>query len=377
MKNRFNIAILLFAVALAGCAKVEVVPTAERAVTFQVGSYAPQTKAEGDTVSLNGIGINDFSSFAYLHAAGFMDTPRAFFGEDGETISFNGTDEWAPSHDYFWPKTSESYINFISWRGGDPSIDYAQNNEDKWVATFAWENFTVATADTLLLVADMAWRYSANVNPATYQAYNGVTEGVPTLMHHALAQICFLGRTAIDPVTGVSWEVSVNKIELGGVYNTGSIYMTNTDPGSTKPQAWTIEDDGWVVDSDGGEATIGKDFGDNPKLLSSTADTLLKWQSVIPQIIKRGNDDEMLLDLTYTVATTYGTAPNTTVVEETVTAQVPLAAFNFGSNSTLDAWGMGQRITYTIAINPDTGVITIIPVETNWVVNDEYPINIE
>ena len=153
--------------------------------------------------------------------------------------------------------------------------------------------------------------------------------------------------------------------------------MTNTDPGSTKPQAWTIEDDGWVVDSDGGEATIGKDFGDNPKLLSSTADTLLKWQSVIPQIIKRGNDDEMLLDLTYTVATTYGTAPNTTVVEETVTAQVPLAAFNFGSNSTLDAWGMGQRITYTIAINPDTGVITIIPVETNWVVNAEYPINIE
>ena len=376
MNNRFYIAILALATLFAGCSKVDVATPKEKAVTFQVGSYAPQTKAEGDPVSLNGIGINDFRSFAYLHAEGFMETPQAFFGEEGETISFNGTDEWAPSHDYFWPKTSASYINFISWRGGNPEISYAKN-EGSWVATFAWEDMTVAVTDTLL-IADMAWRYSANVNPATYQAYNGVTEGVPTLMHHALAQICFLGRTSIVPVTGVSWEVSINKIELAGVFNTGSIYMTNTDPGSTTPQEWTIEDNGWVVDPNGGEAVIGKNWDTEPKRLGSTADTLLGWQSVIPQIIKRDNDDKMLLNLTYTVVTTYSANVSgnaDTVVQETVTAQVALSDFNF--SSTFDAWGMGQRITYTIAINPDTGVITIIPKETPWVENGEYPINIE
>ncbi|MBQ7575384.1 MAG: hypothetical protein IJT26_02515 [Bacteroidales bacterium] len=359
MNKWFNI-IILAALVLASCAKVEVVSSPERAVSFQVGSYAQQTRADGDPVSLNSVGITSFSSRAYLHAAGLMDQAQNFFGENGETISYQAADNavtWVPSHDYFWPKSATSYVNFISWLGGNPAISYAKDG-DTWKATFAWED--VEVSDTDLMWADMAWRYNANVNPATYGEYNGVAEGVPTLFHHALAQVCFLAGLTKATDEGVSWSVKLKSLSLSDVYGKGSLSMTNADPGEKKPQAWTFE--GWK--SLEGSAAIATE---TEKTFTTTAvDTVLGWTSVIPQEVNA----DMELTVTFDVVTTYTTGP---VVTEPVTANVALSDFS----ATVAEWGMGQRITYTILINPDTRMITIIPVGKDWVTEPTYNISVE
>ena len=361
MKNRFYIAILVFAAVVAGCAKVDVVPASDRAVSFQVGSYAPQTKADDGPVSIITVdGITSFSSRGFLHAEGMEDVSpyyQEFFGATGETITYNGSNAWNPSHIYYWPKSANSYVNFVSWYGTSPELTYTQE-ESVWTASAIWNKITVAKTDNLLF-ADMAWRYNENTNSATY-GFDGVTEGVPTLFHHALAQIRVMARATKASDTGVSWTVKLASMSVAGVNNKGTLELTNADPGAKGTQAWTIEP--WT-DLAGESTQLGVDYGTSPLALTTTAQEILGYSSVIPQSV-----EGKTFNIAFTVETKYGT---TRTVEENVTAQVSLA------DATVTNWNMNTRITYTLAINPDTGIITIIPVETNWTDESEYPINIE
>ena len=129
MKHRLHIAILTTLVALWSCTSVEVDPTPGKRVTFSVGSYVPQTKA----VSLNSEGITTFSSKGYLYAEG-IDHVQDFFVAAGETITYNpSTPEWSPSRTYYWPKSSQSYVNFVSWydKNGQPAT--ATQTAMSWV----------------------------------------------------------------------------------------------------------------------------------------------------------------------------------------------------------------------------------------------------
>ena len=120
MKKRLCIAVVTLLVALWGCTKVDVAPVPAKRVAFAVGSYVPQTKA---AASLNSEGITAFSSKAYLYAEG-VSGAQNFFPAAGETVSYNASvPEWAPSHDYYWPKGAESYVNFVSWydKNGTPT----------------------------------------------------------------------------------------------------------------------------------------------------------------------------------------------------------------------------------------------------------------
>ena len=361
MKNRFYIVILALVLLAMGCTKTEMSDTKEKAVAFQVGNYAPQTKAESIIVV---DGIESFSSLGYLHAVG-VPGKQDFFG-DGETITWNATKkEWAPSHDYFWPKSTGSYVNFISWVGGTPAITYtkAEEADAKWIATFAWNEVTVNPTDNLLW-ADMAWRYNANVNPATYgstfQASNGAAaEGVPTLFHHALAQVRFMGRQSKASDDNVSWTVTVTGLSLAAVKNQGTLSMTNTDPGSKQTKAWTVTN--WAA----ADATAPIAASDLDKALSATDQELIGYKSVLPQDVTNA----MVLTVNYKVTTTY---PGKTVTED-ASASAALSAFS----GSISAWEMNKRYTYTVVINPDTGIIRIIPVETDWIDGGEYPINIE
>ena len=236
MKNLYYIAIAALLAASAGCSKVEVADAPDKAVTFTVASYSPQTRAES-IIEVDG--IRSFSSRGYLHGVG-VDAPQDFFGANGETITYNGSNKWwAPTHDYFWPKSSESYVNFISWVGGAPTITYS--NTAPFEATFAWSG-AVATTDNLMW-ADMAWRYKNN-DGVIYKK-DGVTEGVPTLFHHALAQVRFQGKvTKTSATDGVKWTVTVDSLSLTNVANKGTFSLTNSDPGenkTTKEQSNSIE----------------------------------------------------------------------------------------------------------------------------------------
>ncbi len=360
MKNRFYIVILALVLLAVGCTKTEMSDTKEKAVAFQVGSYAPQTKAPEGTASIKDVdGIESFRSYGYLHAVG-VPGEQAFFGTAGETITYHAGSPatWTPSHDYFWPKSTGSYVNFISWVGGTPEVNYAKS-EETWNATFAWNNVTVAPTDNLLW-ADMAWRY--NANEQTYQ-FNSVEEGVPTLFHHALAQVRFMGRQGKASDGNVSWTVTVTGLSLAAVKNQGTLSMTNTDPGSKQTKAWTVTN--WAAaDATAPIAATGLD-----KALTATDQELIGYKSVLPQAVTAN----MELTVNYTVTTTYPDNTNVKTVVENASAKAKLSEFS----GSISAWEMNKRYTYTVVINPDAGIIRIIPVETDWIDEGEYNLNIE
>lgn len=333
MKEFRHIMMIFALVALAaGCSKVEVVNTPEREISFTVGSYAPATKA---------VAVTEFTSFkskGYLYAEGVTGA-QDFFGAAGETITFNGTDTWAPSHPYYWPKSANSYINFVSWydKNGEPTT----STETSLVWEIDGTNRTLASDDNILW-ADAAWRYNTNtVNAAQYDG-DAITEGVPTLFHHALAQVKFQAKR--KAVTSSStFTITVNNFRLTGVYTTGSLSLTNSDPGTTGTKAWTTT--GWATSGSttfmNGKTGISLEV-DNEK-------SLFDMQSVIPQ-----NNGEIKAEFTYTLRTQFD-ANN--YIEETVPASVNLSSFTGDSGE----WAMNHKITYTIIIDPQTYYIELLP----------------
>ena len=356
MKNLYYIAIAALLAASAGCSKVEVADAPDKAVTFTVASYSPQTRAD-NYVSLVGE-TTTFMSKAYLHAEGVTDRVQDYFGTTGETISANDATNpsaWLPSHDYFWPKSKKSYINFVSWydKTGTPTTISE--------TALAWTNRTVA-ADDNIMWADEAWRFNANNNPATYNVDN-VGEGVPTLFHHALAQVRFQGKvtktSATDAGKTVNWTVTVNELSLTNVANKGTFSLTNSDPGENKTKEWTVTE--WT--SLGGAVEVKPTIA-STLTLGTTAKDIFGWQSVIPQ-----NTAAVKMTVKFTVATQY---PSKTV-EEVVTKTVNLSDFTVN----IPAWERNKRYTYTLIIEPDTGIIRIIPVETDWLEGATKDITVE
>ena len=368
MNNWFKITLLAALAVPLGCSEMEVDEAPLKAVSFAVGTYSPQTRADGDPVSvIDQDGIEEFSCRAYLHAQGFAGTAQEFsnfFSPDPTTISWNSdTKEWLPPHDYYWPKGQESYIDFISWYGGSPAITYAKNaSSSKFEATFAWNNVQVAATDNLLW-ADLAWRYKANVNPATY-GKNEVAEGVPTLFHHALSHVRFVGKVSksSETVNGktVKWTVNVKEFSISDVANKGTFSLTNVDPGSTTTRAWTVVKDWTDLD---GEATITPS-ATYPIALDGTEKEIVGWQSVIPQ-----STDAVKMTIKFSVVTEYEGEGGKKVEEEVTASSVLLNKFKTGTgdNDYIKKWERNKRYTYTIIIEPDTGTIKLIPVEKNWI----------
>ncbi len=363
MNKWFYIVTLVAAAALAGCTKSEVTVPASKAVSFQVGSYSPQTKADDpEPASIITVdGITSFKSRGYLHAEG-VETPQPFFGENGETITYNGTDAWLPSHNYYWPKSANSYVNFISWVGGDtdtnPVITYSATDG----ATFKWYKLTVSKTDNLLW-ADMAWRFNSNQVKPDEKGYwfDGVTEGIPTLFHHALARVKVQAKATKVSDGDVTWTVKFASITMTKVNNVGSLSLTNTDPGSKGTNAWTLS--GWE-DLSGESTETYAQHDPYIELDATTAKDVLGWCNVIPQPV-----EDQTLTVGFYVETKYGTTR--TVEEYVVVEDISL------TDATVTSWDMNNQIIYTLLINPDTQVIKIIPEEKNWVEESEYPINIE
>lgn len=365
MKNWINIALIATLAVSAGCAKVDVVETPGKPVSFTVGTYVPQTRG---TSALDSLGITSFSSRAFLHGEG-VDGAQRYFGTDAnpvETIRYSKSGtvaSWLPSHDYYWPKSSASYVNFFSWCGGDPALTYSQES-GKYKATMTWSDVNTASL-TNLMFADVAWHFNANAK--TYlKEYDGakVEEGVPTLFHHALAQVKFVAKQKVVDNTGVTgFEVVVNNIELTGVKNTATSFtLTATEPDGTDPTTtpWTVGENAWTGLSGNGTIT----YTGPSAALSTTTVTDLSETSVLPQPV-----EGMKLKVSFTVKTTYGTK----VVEEAVVVDnISLTSFDGGITS----WEFGKKIIYTIIIDPDAKAIKLIPEESNWIDMGVYPLTV-
>lgn len=348
MKKFFIIAAAAL-VAFTACTKIEDIDTAPaKKITFQAASYVPQTKAN---VSI----MPEFTSFpckAFLHAAGYSETQN-MFGPDGETISAYTSGDavtttssevayWAPSHDYYWPKDATSYVNFVAWydKNGAPTTSTE--------TSLVWSNRTIQTSDNILF-ADEAWHYKQNPS-AAYHMDGSVSEGVPMLFHHALAQLCIKANVTKASEGNTSWDVTLEDISLAGVFNQGTLTLSNTEPSGTTPatQPWTGS---WATSEPAGSVSMS----DVTTPLTTDAVDVLKMQNVLPQTVT----NNVVLNFKYKISYKYN---GTEYAHEKITAALQL---NNITNA-ISAWEMNKKITYTITINPETTVIRIDPAMVDW-----------
>ena len=366
MKQFFILAVAAVA-ATAACTKNEVTEAPNVPVSFEVASYRSQTKAadpnapEGSFLRVD----NHFSSQAFLHAQGVdldengnvnNSTFQQFFGSASpwsETITWDGTNKkWAPSNTYYWPKGSQSFVNFVSWYGATPTVSYAYTSS-KWTATMTFAAADISSSSDILY-ADMAWRYKAN--ESTYHKDDAGVVGVPTLFRHGLSRIAVkayvqnaAGNIAAGPSdANASWVITIKNFTLGSVTTSGNLVLTNADPGSKGIQEWTATvtspASGNISASDAVISSVAK----------ASATNVVALRSVLPQTI--ANTVKMNFDLDIVKTTSGNTQHEIIPVELTLDA--------FGTS----AWAKNTQYTYYIKIDPTQNEVLYDPaVESDWV----------
>ena len=352
--KKFFIAIAALAlVASAACTKTNPEEKKAEKISFQVANYMPQTKA----ISLIEDGITSFQCKAFMYGEGVgTENMQDFFGANGEIITPDNTDdptEWAPSHEYYWPKSAKSYINFFSWydTGAGPAVTNG---------TMKWENRVIATGDNIMY-ADPAWHFQNN-DHSLYNK-NQVTKGVPTLFHHALAQVEFRAYATklsnTDPA--VTWTVKLTDIKIGKIVNKGTLSLTATEPAATELNTkgeWTGTP-AWLAST--AEADKGE-LSPADYTLTETAAAFLANQSVLPQALA-GINLTFKLDITTNYAAVEGgagAASNHEIIETTV----PLTSFGTEAPT---AWDLNTKYIYTLKVVPSENKVLFDPaVEAAW-----------
>lgn len=352
MKKNVLIAILMMASLLQGCVKTEYAPTPDKEVTFAVGCYATQTKAGPESMLDVDGGVESFSSMGYLHAEGYESISQPLFGSAGETVKWDETNElWAPEHTYYWPKSPNSYVNFVSWydKNGAPGTV----SETSLVWTIDGSTRSLA-ADDNIMFADEVWHYKQNNSPATY-GFDNVTEGVPTLFHHALAKMQFRIRATEGSLDG-NVSITVKDFVVENIYKTGTLSLTNSDPANdatpvTGPttKAWSNT---WAV---GSSVDTLKGYPTSVAL-TEAYQPLTPLRAVIPQGVTN-----ILVKFNYDITTSID-ANNS--ISETVPVSVNLSSF------TANPLTWNKIYTFSITINPALVEIQVDPSGiSNWVEN--------
>lgn len=396
-------------VASAACTKVEDETPAQK-VTFSAANYVPQTKA-GEVSVFND--FKEFKSLAFLHAEGVdlnadysvkTDSYQDFFGT-GETISpYTAAGEkitnptpatenvgyWAPTHEYYWPKSTHSFVNFVGWYGTDgtndvdPTVSYVYDNStSKWTASMTWNfsNATVGATGSNLLYADMAWRY--NNNPTAAYGLNGLSsnynKGVPMLFHHALAQInvkayataataesgepanAALTAGASNTVTdgNATWTIKLTDVKITPIITSGTLALTNADKGSTGTQEWTGS---WAVASGASAGDLALTSGTEvpvnqvakPAATGTDGDVIAKT-CVVPQTLGA----TVVLSFNLDITSVY-TSPAATH-HEIIPVSIKL------NDMGTAAWAMNTKYTYYLNINPSQKRVRFDPaLAQNW-----------
>ena len=398
MKKSFILAAAAL-VALTACTKIETNETPLKKISFAVADYTAQTKAAEDPASLNSE-TTSFSTKAWLHANNNA-TGANFFGTESnsytETVSYTGTstNTWEPVLEYFWPKSSDSYINFVSWYGtnsNEPTIDASAK-------TMTWGTsgspLTIVTDDNFLF-ADVAWRFTSNNNPATYTAVSGVAEGVPTLFHHALAKLAFKVRLSTQTASTKNvWKVDIKNVTIK-VGNKGYLPLVNEDPTTRGTQPWkvgttystgvaaTSVNIGWIpatgtetiVETGSTESNVTKQItlpstmtltptsaSSSSPATSGDFQSLLAERTVMPQTINGG---VVTFAMTFTIKI-YHKNGETVDTNPYSTEDVTITETNLYSLvNAISAWNMNTKVTYNVTIDPVGQKVLFDPAVAAW-----------
>lgn len=418
---------LLFAtiaIAAMACTKVEVNEVPDAKIGFQVANYSVQTKAADNSFlnELSALGVTTgqaFKSAAYINAdngAGAT-TLNTYFSPSPETISWNATNHvWEPSKDYYWPKSPLSNIDFFSWydyeNGTNPTLTY-----DGDEASLVWSDRTVAYKSDILF-ANVAWHQKANTDPALYGG-SGVAEGVPTLFHHALAQVkftvaiktgCDKKVDSHDATKYTFWDVTLSDVKIVNDENVASVHKNGTltlemdDPESTTvAEPWNLPTNNIWADATSAiyintatdwfttdEATGAAVLTTTPASLNATTYMPDNYLAVRPQAVT----DDMLLNFTMTIKKYHGTTTEyakTNHGECVALDTEVIAVKSFATTDTSDAytadglllnkigpayWAMNTRIAYNIIIDPTTTTILFDPAVEAWTTDDDNSVEI-
>ena len=377
MKKYFFFAVAAL-VAIAACTKVETAETPARRVSFNVGSYKAGTKADPSSKHALQGETESFSSKAFLHAdAGSGMTVQNMFGASGETVTYNSSvPEWAPANEYFWPKASKSYVNFVSW--------YTKNAKAQFDATAVTElsmDWGTASAPVSIdstdniLFADLAYNFKNNNNPATYTAVSGVTEGVPTLFHHALAKLAFnVKLKTATQSTKTIWDVEITEATLT-VANNGylalSIPAADTAGKSAATLPWKVESGtvaatsdtvGWKRPTSGSTNETIVEVGNGS---GTAAFDTLKFTNFAPQTSSDLESDPQVFLAERTVMP-QDLGSN---VQFSLKFKISLFHANAGAK-------VGDAYSQEIVEIPVTDLKTLVPSIDNWKMNSKYIYNV-
>ena len=409
MKKYFFIAAAV--VAMAACSKVEVTDnTPGRKISFEVAKYVGQTKADPTTnySALTETG-GSFKSKAWLHANDAA-TGTPFFGTAAnnniETVTYLDTPKtWEPELEYFWPKGAGSYINFVSWfatNGKAPST--VSETVMEWGT--ASSPMTIATDDNFLF-ADEAWRYTDNDETPQY-GHDGVTKGVPTLFHHALAKVAFNIRlSTVTASTKSVWDVDLQTVTLK-VGDNGYLALVNEDNTTTGTKAWKVGTDysagvpatsesiGWArptsgqtletIVETGGTGTEEFElpqFSDFKPVDASTGaphtsgdfEVLLPERTVMPQIIDGG---VVTFGMTFYIRVFHANASGNKAEFDGVDGITDADAFSTELITieattnlhtlvgAIDDWKMNTKYIYNVTIDPVGKKVLFDPAIVDW-----------
>ena len=339
------------AVALAACAKNEVIPVnsgENQEITFNVAPKTKGTVPSDDPRYFNE--SNHFVSYAY-----FRKNDNKWPGTAGEIyinaaeISFN-VDKWKAASTYYWPKSDKSSLTFFAWSTNSPSITLT----DATVSCDSKSGISVSGYDVIknknvdLLVADVAANKTANEDLYSHN-------GVPTLFRHKLSYLIFKVKTAAD-YTSAGKEFALKSIKILGVDSKGTYSQnataTNSDGSYNTVGSWEVAD----------SKTAQTYFDVTAPVVFGAADIILESDNnfkgsvvqkyYLPQTITAITGDpspltDYTIEVVYTIKTTETNPATTasTVTTETVKKYIKAREI-YGEN-----WEINKKYTCTLTFS--------------------------
>ena len=382
MKKFFFLAVAACAL-LAGCAKVEKNPSPSHEIDFQAAKYLTSTKADD-------AGTNDDGSDAgtTTTSPGVYDTNSSFgtfsfASDDAKDINdINYTDVmtnveishygnvWKAGRlsPYFWPAIGTlDFISYSPYYAGpaDPRIPTVGNDE----ATLTWTGYTVNYGhDDDLMYADKAVGLKENKRELA-----GLNTGVPTLFHHALAQVKF--QFYITPKADENYSVYIKELSLENIYNKGNLTLTldEDDDATDFMKGWTLpvnNDYNVWTDLDKKDAPYLSITKNGPAVTTTSecytdGTNSTDFFYVLPQELVAKNDEgsegqKMVIKFDLKVKTTNAEG-------EEIEADVAEYEWTTYLNTLdLKVWEINKRITYTVKFDPPFNEITFDPAVVAW-----------
>lgn len=316
----------------------------DRAIAFAVARYPVRSKADDYAANYAAV---PFGAYAWYKGENPADD--AVFMTNEKVAYFAESNAWTTADaTYYWPRGGA--LDFICYspyaETGGPAV--AENQ-------IRWTDWNVSGNPGVDLM--YATKAAGLTGPATTYYYNGV----PTLFHHALAQVAVKLRLAYheaDPPTGdkTRWKVTVHGMTLRSLHTTGSLTLSLGDTGS-----WVLPASGtWTPSGTAGDLPL--DCSSLPEQL--TDETLYELGApvfVLPQTLGAANLVDM--EISITTERDEGSGWQPFLTESHIHVGASLAA------PELPAWGINHRITYTLILAPslptdDNG--TRIPTEVRF-----------